>query len=444
MPRHPGIIALMGSGEMTATMVEVHKALLRGLGDAPRAVFLDTPAGFQLNADVIARKAVDYFRDKVGYALVAASFKSAEQADSLDARRSFGLLADADYLLIGPGSPTYALRHLQKSPIPTLLIERIAAGACLVTASAAALTVGRLTLPVYEIYKSGEPLHWVEGLDLLGHFGFNLVVVPHWNNAEGGNHDTRRCFMGVERFSRLERLIEPPMDILGLDEHTALIIDLAGQFAEVKGIGRAVLRRRGQEYVYKKGERIPLAWLRGDAEVLERPADPEQAALPAPGAEALLTGEPVGGNDIWSQLRGLLETIGRHLEGQQPEEATRALLELERTIWSGRAELQAGEALGAAREVLREAIVLFGTHLAARPASRRACLADLVTSLLAWRERLRDQRQWEMADTLRQCLKQTGVIVEDTPQGAHWHITTDQPVKAGEAEMPSPAPDSTG
>ncbi len=40
-----GIIALMGSGELTATMVEVHKCLLAGLAVAPRAGFLDTPAG---------------------------------------------------------------------------------------------------------------------------------------------------------------------------------------------------------------------------------------------------------------------------------------------------------------------------------------------------------------------------------------------------------------
>ena len=35
----------MGSGELTSTMVEVHKELLAGLADSPKAVFLDTPAG---------------------------------------------------------------------------------------------------------------------------------------------------------------------------------------------------------------------------------------------------------------------------------------------------------------------------------------------------------------------------------------------------------------
>ncbi|MCX5904758.1 MAG: hypothetical protein NTV89_15120, partial [Proteobacteria bacterium] len=55
-----GIIVLMGSGELTATMVEVHKALLAGLGGRPRAVLLDTPAGVQLNVDQISRTAVEY------------------------------------------------------------------------------------------------------------------------------------------------------------------------------------------------------------------------------------------------------------------------------------------------------------------------------------------------------------------------------------------------
>ena len=53
-----GTVVLMGSGELTATMVEVHKEMLARLPDPPQAVFLDTPAGFQLNVDEISRKAV--------------------------------------------------------------------------------------------------------------------------------------------------------------------------------------------------------------------------------------------------------------------------------------------------------------------------------------------------------------------------------------------------
>ena len=85
--------------------------------------------------------------------------------------------------------------------------RRVEDGGCLVAASAAALTVGRFTMPVYEIYKVGTELNWAEGMNILGRFGFNLVVIPHWNNAEGGNHDTRFCYMGEPRFRKLEALL---------------------------------------------------------------------------------------------------------------------------------------------------------------------------------------------------------------------------------------------
>ena len=116
---------------------------------------------------------------------------------------------------------------MQKSQIPEIFIDHIREGGCLVAASAAALTAGRYTLPVYEIYKVGQPLHWVAGLDILGAFGLNLMVIPHWNNAEGGTHDTSRCFMGTSRFDKLVSMLEEPLPILGLDEHTACIIDFS-------------------------------------------------------------------------------------------------------------------------------------------------------------------------------------------------------------------------
>ena len=56
-----GKIVLMGSGELTATMVEVHKELLADFSPTPQAVFLDTPAGFQLNVDQLSQRVIHYF-----------------------------------------------------------------------------------------------------------------------------------------------------------------------------------------------------------------------------------------------------------------------------------------------------------------------------------------------------------------------------------------------
>ena len=57
-------------------------------------------------------------------------------------------------------------------------------------ASAAASTLGEHTLPVYEIYKVGQDPYWEKGMNILDVYGLSCTVVPHFNNAEGGNHDT--------------------------------------------------------------------------------------------------------------------------------------------------------------------------------------------------------------------------------------------------------------
>ena len=155
----------MGSGELTTTMVEVHKELLRKLGSAPRAAFLDTPAGFQLNVDQISQKAVEYFRSRVERPMSVASFKSKETSTPYEAEQAFHTLRNSDFILIGPGSPTYAVRQWLQTPIPEILTKRVENGGCLVAASAAALTVGRFTpAGVRDLQgRPGDPLGGGDG-----------------------------------------------------------------------------------------------------------------------------------------------------------------------------------------------------------------------------------------------------------------------------------------
>ena len=99
MSSRKGMIVLMGSGELTATMVEVHKKMLARFPDSPTAVFLDTPAGFQLNVDEISRKAVEYFRVHVQKQLNVASYKSSENTSAFEAETTFHMLRNADFVL---------------------------------------------------------------------------------------------------------------------------------------------------------------------------------------------------------------------------------------------------------------------------------------------------------------------------------------------------------
>jgi peptidase E len=323
----------MGSGELTATMVEVHKELLAGLADSPRAVFLDTPAGFQLNVDEISQRAVDYFRIHVQQPMSIASFKSKETSTPYETEQAFHILRNADFVMIGPGSPTYAVHQWHKTPIPEILMRRIEDGGCLVAASAAALTVGRFTLPVYEIYKVGDELHWIEGINILGHFGFNLVVIPHWNNAEGGTHDTRFCYMGEPRFTKLASLLPEDVGIFGLDEHTACLMDLEKEEAVIKGIGREIIRRRGAEMIFDKGDRFSL-------EVLSRGALEEEWKLMMREPMDSGTASDAMRDSFWDRIHAIEEAFRVGLEKYEPKETTNALLELDRTIWKAQQDFE--------------------------------------------------------------------------------------------------------
>jgi cyanophycinase-like exopeptidase len=415
MSAKKGIIALMGSGELTATMVEVHKELLQGLAESPQAIFLDTPAGFQLNVDQLSARAVEYFRKHVQQHMSVVSYKSKETCSQFEAEQTFYKLRQANFILIGPGSPTYTVRQWRDTPIPEIVTTQVQRGGCLVAASAAALTVGRFTLPVYEIYKVGEDLHWVPGVNILEHFGFNLVVIPHWNNAEGGTHDTRFCFMGESRFRKLESMLPEDVSIFGLDEHTTCLIDLDREEAVIRGLGRVTLRRRDSDIFFEKGDRFSLDILRG--ENLGKDYEP--------GAQEVKVHEATSGiekESFWDIIHAIEASFRSGLEQDDQRKTTNALLELDRTIWQAKQDLEHEESISQAREVLRDLIVLLGMRLEASPKDRADCLAPLIEDLLKMREKFRQDQQWQEADAIRHSLERAGVMVEDAEDGSRWRL----------------------
>src|SRR5262245_22157068 len=161
----PGLLCIMGSGETAPTMVKPHRAIFDRVGRRP-AVLLDTPFGFQSNADDIAQRAVSYFATSVGRRVEVVSWRTSPPP-GLERERALAGLREAGWVFAGPGSPTYALRHWRDTPVPAALADVLSRGGVVVFASAAALTLGSHTVPVYEIYKAGLDPHWVPGLNLV-------------------------------------------------------------------------------------------------------------------------------------------------------------------------------------------------------------------------------------------------------------------------------------
>ncbi|MGD0017766.1 MAG: hypothetical protein ABSD62_00790 [Candidatus Limnocylindrales bacterium] len=421
----PRILTIMGSGETTPTMTRAHRAILDRLGERPvPAVLLDTPYGFQENAYDITERALDYFRDSVGNPFTVASFRSAD-VDALARETALARIREAHLVFAGPGSPTYALRQWAGTEIPRLLAAKLAGGGAVTMASAAALTLGRFTIPVYEVYKVGEAPRWLQGLDLLTPLGLPVAVVPHYDNAEGGNHDTRFCYLGERRLRVLEAELPEDVFILGVDGHTALVVDLDAGSAAVLGLGTVTVRKDGRSTVFPAGSEMAIADLVAAASAAG--AAGQLVAAPAAASVGVLAEAPTS-RPLRDEVANLERIFQASLDECDAPAAVRAILALEETIQAWSRDTDQSDALAVARSALRAAVVCLGEMAVEGSRDPAALVGPFVDALLAERVRAREARDWTAADAIRDRLLAAGVELHDTPDGTTWELRPAQPV----------------
>jgi hypothetical protein len=227
-----------------------------------RACVLETPAGFEPNSPRVAGRLAEFLRHRFQFDTSVVPARKRGTPESPDEPRIVAPLLTSNYIMLGPGSPTYTVRQLADSLAWQIVMARHRLGAALVLASAAAIATSAYVLPVYEIYKVGLDLHWQPGLDLLGPFGRRVAVVPHWNNHEGGEElDTSHSYMGSERFESLLGLLPSDVDVLGVDEHTAVFLDFHAGHALVLGRGGMTWLSGGRTSRIDAGASVPLETL---------------------------------------------------------------------------------------------------------------------------------------------------------------------------------------
>ncbi|MEW1859795.1 hypothetical protein AB0399_05335 [Streptomyces sp. NPDC088194] len=423
-----GILALMGSGETSPTMVTLHRELAALLPADPDALILETPYGFQINRDDISARAREYFQRSVGLATVVLPDDDAPAGASAhagpDAARDH--VRRADWVFSGPGSPSYALGRWEAQGLAEVFVERVRRGhGVTVMASAAACTVGLAALPVYEIYKAGHPPRWLSGLDLLGPLGLPVTVIPHYDNAEGRTHDTRYCYLSETRLTAMERQLPDGSAVLGIDEHTALVIDLAHRRARVWGHGVLTVRRGGISTTVPAGTNFTLDDLRelvagGTAVPISVPGPHEAGDRPSaqPVPSPVTLQEAVGAAEArFDTAHGIGDAAGM----------IEAVLDLDAVIaeWSADTEEDEGGTQWA-RTVLRGMIRQLGPAAQQGMSEPARTLDRVLGPLLELRRSLRSQGAYELADRLRAAFAAGGVEIRDGAERTTWRLTEDE------------------
>ena len=260
-----GPMILFGSGETSPSGQKIFNRLFQQLPKNPQVSLLETPAGFELNSHAVAVRIAEFLRHHLQNFRPQINIIPARKRGtpfSPDDAKIAAPLLKSDLIVAGPGSPSYTVRQLQNSTTWNYLIARHRLGTALAFSSAAVIALSAQALPVYEIYKVGEDLHWKPGLDFFAPYGLSLVFIPHWNNNDGGDElDTSRCFVGRACFDRMLEMLLPEQVVIGIDEHTALWLDCAGQYCKVLGAGTVTVLQDQEKRVFSSGDTFPLSEL---------------------------------------------------------------------------------------------------------------------------------------------------------------------------------------
>lgn len=266
--KKPGLVVLFGSGELTSVGRSIREEVFTRAGLTAPVVMgiLETPTGFEVNAihgwperqQEFFEKHLANYHPKVTR---IRAWRKDGQRSTNDPALVDALLTQ-DYIYSGAGSPTYVIRHLRGTRAWRNIVKAHKQGAVLCFGSATAVAVGAYAIPVYEIFKAGADLSWARGLNFFKTYGLSIAVVPHWNNQEGEDFDSTRCWMGVDRFDALQSLLPQGITVLGIEETTAVVFDFTLLTMSVLGTGNVHILRGKDERTLKSGETHPVSVLK--------------------------------------------------------------------------------------------------------------------------------------------------------------------------------------
>ena len=231
-----GLITLVGAGEYLPVMEEVDRYLLASLNVAtPRVVCLPTAAGEEGKESVSrwSRMGVDHFV-KLGAEVTSLPITDKESAND---EHYVSKLENADLIYFSGGNPNYLYETMKGSRAWAAMQTAWSRGAVYAGCSAGAMILAN-RIPSFRLFNTLE--------------GFGVVpaqfILPHFDAIP---------VMFKPLISALKRQLKKGQRLLGIDENTALVGQLGGDW-KVMGQGKVHLFMRDGTQIYDRGQTFQL------------------------------------------------------------------------------------------------------------------------------------------------------------------------------------------
>jgi hypothetical protein len=226
--------------------------------------------------------------------------------------------------------------------------------------------------------------------------------------------------MGERRLRILEAMLDGGAAVLGVDEHTACILDLDASTVTVRGNGGVTLRRGGRERRLESGTVASLDVLRPGGESIGEAAEPAAAQA---GSTPPETAAPRAGDPFLEGVDEQRRTFEEALAERAVDPAIAALLALDDHLWDWSRDTLDSDAMDRARSRRRTMLVQLGDLARTGARDPRELVGPFVEAILELRRRAREERRFADADALRDLLTGLGVEVRDVRGGGtEWEL----------------------
>jgi cysteinyl-tRNA synthetase len=201
--------------------------------------------------------------------------------------------------------------------------------------------------------------------------------------------------------------------ILGVDEHTACILDLDADTATIAGLGAVTVRRHDQSARFESGTTVALdAFRSGDDSRTYRQSSVTRTV-----------GEGSKGEAATPFLDGVHAAETRFddaLADADARGAVKAVLDLDDLMAEWANETFSADEEAQARAAVRSMVTRLGEAADTGLRDPKELVGPYVDALLEARDKARSEGRFPDADAIRDRLTSAGIEIKDTPTGSDW------------------------